>query len=281
MGMAIGFGLGKDWNFMRTEMTRRRFVLGLSGLAIAGRASRVVAQSTPVAGTPYAPEIDPATFTTTIDNPFLPLVPGMRWVYEGEADGVKQVNTVVVTSDTKQLMGVTCVAVHDTVEEGGDLTEDTIDWYAQDMDGNVWYFGEDTKELKKGKVTSTEGSWQAGKDGAQPGIALGAKPKPKDSYRQEYLAGEAEDMAKVIRLDARVSVPFGTYTDVLVTEEWTPLEPGVRERKYYAQGVGMISSKITKGGDEHFELTKFESGVATPEASRRGGEQASSTGAEL
>ena len=281
MEMAIWFGSRKDWNIMWTEMTRRRFMLGLGGLAIGGRVSRVAAQSTPVSGTPYAPVIDPAKFTTTIDNPFMPIMPGMRWVYEGEVDGTKQVNTVVVTTDTKQLMGVTCVAVHDTVEEGGDLTEDTIDWYAQDTDGNVWYFGEDTKELKKGKVTSTEGSWLAGKDSAYPGIIMEANPKPGDTYLQEYRAGEAEDMGKVVKLGAKVSVPFGKYTDVLVTEEWTPLEPGVRERKYYAQGVGMISSKITKGGDEHFELTKFESGVATPEASRRGGEQASSTGAEL
>jgi hypothetical protein len=268
MDIAIGPGSGKDRKLMWTDMTRRRFMLGVGGLAIGGQVTRAAAQSTPVAGTPYAPEIDPANFTTKIDNPFLPLMPGMRWMYEGEADGVKQVNTVVVTSDTKALMGVTCVAVHDTVEEQGDVTEDTIDWYAQDTDGNVWYFGEDTKELTKGKVTSTEGSWQAGKDGAQPGIAMQAKPKPNGSYRQEYLAGEAEDMAKVIKRGARKSVPFGTYTDVLVTEEWTPLEPGVRERKYYAQEVGMISSKITKGGDEHFELTTFESGKATPEASR-------------
>jgi hypothetical protein len=258
MEMAIEPGNGKDWKMMGPEMTRRRFMLGVGGLAIGGQVTRVGAQSTPVAGTPYAPEIDPAKFTTMIDNPYMPVVPEMRWVYEGEADGVKQVNTVVVTTDTKQLMGVTCVAVHDTVEEKGDLTEDTIDWYAQDMDGNVWYFGEDTKELKKGKVTSTEGSWQAGKDGAYPGIAMPATPKPGGAYRQEYLAGEAEDMAKVIKLGAKVSVPFGNYTDVLVTEEWTPLEPGVRERKYYAQGVGMISSKVTKGGDEHFELTEFE-----------------------
>jgi len=253
---------------MRTALTRRQVIVGLGAAALAGqvRLDRVGASATPEAGTPYAPEIDPATFTTTINNPFMPAMPGMSWVYDGESDGAKQVNKIVVTSETKVLMGVTCVGVHDTVEEEGELTEDTIDWFAQDTDGNVWYFGEDTKELENGKVTSTEGSWQAGKDGAYPGIIMEAKPTPDGPYRQEYLAGEAEDMAKVIKLDGTVSNSYGDFTDVLVTEEWSDLEPGVLERKYYVSGIGMISSEIIKGGDEHFDLTEFSSGGATPEA---------------
>jgi hypothetical protein len=253
---------------MHANMTRRQVIVGLGAAALIGevRLGKVGAAATPEAGTPYAPEIDPAKFTTTIDNPFMPAMPGMRWVYDGESDGAKQVNTIFVTAETKVLMGVTCVAVHDTVEEEGALTEDTIDWFAQDTDGNVWYFGEDTKELENGKVTSTEGSWQSGKDGAYPGIIMPAKPTPDGPYRQEYLAGEAEDMAKVIKLDGKISNSYGDFTDVLVTEEWTSLEPGVLERKYYVSGIGMVSSEIIKGGDEHFDLTTFEQGSATPEA---------------
>jgi len=253
---------------MRTALTRRQVIVGLGATALAGqvRLDRVGAAATPEAGTPYAPEIDPAKFTTTIDNPFMPLMAGMSWVYDGESEGAKQVNKVVVTSKTTELMGVTCLGVHDTVEEKGELTEDTIDWYAQDSDGNVWYFGEDTKELKNGKVTNTEGSWLAGKDGAYPGIIMPAKPTPDGPYRQEYLAGEAEDMAKVIKLDGTISNSYGDFTDVLVTEEWSDLEPDVLERKYYVSGIGMISSEIIKGGDEHFDLTTFEQGAGTPEA---------------
>ena len=115
-------------------------------------------------------------------------------------------------------------------------------------------------------MTNTEGSWLAGKDGAYPGIIMPAKPTPDGPYRQEYLAGEAEDMAKVIKLDGTISNSYGDFTDVLVTEEWSDLEPDVLERKYYVSGIGMISSEIIKGGDEHFDLTTFEQGAGTPEA---------------
>jgi hypothetical protein len=135
-------------------------------------------------------------------------------------------------------MGVECVVVNDKAWENGKLIERTYDWHAQDKEGNVWYFGEDTKEYENGKVVSTKGSWEAGVDGAKPGIIMQAHPKVGQSYRQEYYKGEAEDMAKVINLNESVTVPYGSFDHVLVTKEWTPLEPSYAEHKYYAPGVG-------------------------------------------
>ena len=169
----------------------------------------------------YTPHIDPADFTTTIDNEYFPLKPGTTFVYEGGAER----DEITVTSDTKKVMGVECVVVNDKAWENGKLIEQTYDWFAQDKEGNVWYFGEDTKEYENGKVTSTKGSWEAGVDGAKPGIIMQADPKVGDSYRQEYYEGEAEDMAKVLSLNESVTVPYGSFDDVLVTKEWTPWNP--------------------------------------------------------
>jgi hypothetical protein len=130
------------------------------------------------------------------------------------------------------------------------LRESTRDWYAQDADGNVWYFGEDTKEYEGGEVTSTAGSWEAGVDGAVPGIIMKADPKVGDVYQQEYLAGEAEDMAEVLEMDASVEVPYSSFNHVIKTKEWTPLEPGVVEEKYYAPGMGLVLTKQVEGGSE-------------------------------
>jgi hypothetical protein len=205
-------------------------------------------------------------YSARVDNKWFPLPIGATWVYRGAKDGKRARDVVTVASEVQKIDGVPAAVVHDRLYLDGRLGERTTDWYTQDSDGNVWYFGEDTKELENGKVTSTEGSWQAGQDGALPGIIMPAKPEPDGPYRQEYLAGEAEDMAKVIKLDGTVSNSYGDFTDVLVTEEWSDLEPGVLERKYYVSGIGMVSSEIIKGGDEHFDLTTFEQGSATPEA---------------
>src|SRR5215213_4944132 len=186
----------------------------------------------------YAPHIDPADFTTTIDNEFLPLKPGTTFVYEGGAER----DEMTVTSDTKKVMGVVCVVVDDRAWEGGKLIEGTYDWFAQDNEGNVWYFGEDTKEYKNGKVVSTKGSWEGGVDGAKPGIMMQADPKVGESYRQEYYPGEAMDMARVLGLNASVKVPYGSFDDVLETKEWTPLEPVLFEKKYYVRGVGPLGN---------------------------------------
>jgi hypothetical protein len=148
----------------------------------------------------YAPEIDPSNFVKEVDNPYFPLEPGTTWVYEGKTpEGTERVEDTILR-ETKRVMGVECVVLRDRVWLNGELIEDTVDWHAQDKEGNVWYFGEYTKEYENGKVVSTEGSFEAGKDGALPGIIMPADPKVGDSYRQEYYKGEAEDMAEVISL---------------------------------------------------------------------------------
>jgi hypothetical protein len=190
----------------------------------------------------YAPHINPAEFTTTIDNEYLPMKPGTTFLYEGGAER----GEMTVTHTTKKVMGVECVVVDDRAWEGGKLIERTYDWFAQDNKGTVWYFGEDTKEYEDGKVVSTKGSWEAGVDGAKPGIIMEADPKVGHSYRQEYYKGEAEDMAKVQSLSESLTVPYGSFDHVLVTKEWTPLEPSYSEHKYYARGVGQVSG----GGSE-------------------------------
>jgi len=174
---------------------------------------------------PYNPVIDPENFTTKIHNPFLPLKPGTVYTYRGVTDGGQELNTVEVTHSTRVLMGVKCVEVIDTVFfiEGA-LEELTHYWYAQDDQGNVWYFGEDSKEFANGEVVSTAGSWLAGMDGGLPGIVMEANPQVGDVYRQEYLPRVAEDMAEVIGLDGTATVPYGTFTGCVETKETTPLE---------------------------------------------------------
>jgi hypothetical protein len=204
-------------------------------------------------GAAYAPTIDPAAFVAVVDNPYLPFVAGMRWVYQGGGER----DVVEVLPETKVILGVTVTVVHDRVFSQGELTEDTFDWYAQDRAGNVWYFGERTEERSGGKVTSRAGSWQAGVNGAQPGIVMPGDPRVGDAYRQEYLAGEAEDAARVVRIGGSVTVRAGTYADVVVTEEWTRLEPDILERKTYAAGVGDVLERLVKGGKERVELVSF------------------------
>jgi hypothetical protein len=206
---------------------------------------------------PYAPVIDAARFTSVVDNPYFPLVPGTRWVLVGSGDVAGEVDTIEVLDETRTVMGVECVVVSDIVSIDGDPVEVTKDWYAQDADGNVWYFGEETAEYEGGEVVSTAGAWEAGVDGAQPGIIMPAQPRVGVTYRQEFYAGEAEDVARAIELDATVETPLRTFEDVLVTEDWTPLEPDVREEKSYAPGIGLVFERQTAGGDAAFELTEF------------------------
>ena len=209
---------------------------------------------------PYEPVIDPTNFTATVDNPYFPLAPGMRWVMEGSGKSAGEVTTTRVTAETKTIMGVVCTVVRDEVKVDGALQELTFDWYAQDTDGNVWYFGEDTAEYKNGEVSSREGAWEAGVDGAQPGIIMPADPLVDLTYRQEFLAGQAEDQATVVRLGATADTPAGSYTDVLVTEDSTPLEPNVAERKFYAPGVGLVMERQVRGGRAVNALTEFTPG---------------------
>jgi hypothetical protein len=201
--------------------------------------------------------IDPANFVSEIDNDFFPLRPGTTFVYEGTKEGLTTSDTVEVTRQTKQILGVDCTVVHDQAFEGGILVEDTLDFYAQDVLGTVWYFGEDTKELDaNGNVISTEGSWLAGVDDATPGIIMEADPKKGDKYRQEFARGVAEDVAQVTSLDESACVAYGCFSGLLLTKETTRLEPGVVEGKYYAVGVGFILGVMEKGGDERSELVR-------------------------
>jgi hypothetical protein len=202
-------------------------------------------------------DIVPGDFVDEIDNEFFPLEPGTTFIYKGESEGVPTREEVAVTRDTKEILGVTCTVVHVRSYAEGVLIEDTFDWYAQDKDGNVWYFGEDTKELdENGNVISTEGSWEAGVNGAEPGIIMEANPKKSDKYQQEFAPDVAEDMAQVIGFEDDVCVAHGCFDNVLVTKEWTPLEKGMVENKYYAKGVGFIFGVMVKGGDEQIELAR-------------------------
>jgi hypothetical protein len=210
---------------------------------------------------PYQPAIDPGSFMEVVDNPYWPLMPGSTWRYEGETDGTPEVVTVEVLSETKEIMGITCVVVRDEVTSDGETVELTFDWYAQDDEGNVWYFGEDSKEYEGGAVVGSGGSWEAGVDGAQPGIVMPAHPaEVSGTYRQEYYAGEAEDLARVIETGASVEVAFGSFDDVLVTEEWTPLEPEIKEHKSYAFGIGFVKEEVVEGGSGSVELVSYEAG---------------------
>lgn len=208
------------------------------------------------------PDASGVAFSGTVDNPYFPLVPGSRWVYEGvDEDEVERIE-VVVTADDKRVLGFDTVVVRDTVSVDGEVIEDTFDWYLQDPDGNVWYVGEDSTEYEDGAVVGTAGSWEAGVDGAEPGIIMYADPAAAigTAYYQEYYVGEAEDQARVLRVEASVTVAAGTFEDVIVIEEWNPFEKGVVEEKYYAAGVGVILEQKVKGGSERVELIEFTPG---------------------
>ena len=202
----------------------------------------------------YNPVIDPANCVSKIDNEYLPLVPGTKYTYTGETDEGTERIEVFVTHLTKDVLGVTCVVVDDKVWLDDELIEVTLDWYAQDKDGNVWYMGEDSHEYEDGKAINSEGSWEGGVDGAKPGIILMANPLVGVVYRQEYYEDEAEDMAEVISLNESVSVPIGSYENCLRTKDWNPLDMETIEEKYYAPGIGMVQEVMVKGGDERVVL---------------------------
>ena len=205
--------------------------------------------------------LDPAEFTTTIDNPYWPMAPGNRWVFrETDGEGGVQRVVVTVTDRTTTIMGIEARVVHDVVSKGSETVEDTYDWYAQDAVGNVWYLGEDTKEYENGKVASREGSWRGGVDGAKPGIIVPAQPEPGLAYREEYYEGHAEDNAAVLTLGARARVPFGVYDGMLQTRNTSPLEPDVIEEKLYARGIGPVLTIAVSGGAGREELVSFRRG---------------------
>jgi hypothetical protein len=231
-------------------------VLGLGIAAIAGASKR--GSGLPQGDDPV--NLDPANFSAKIDNRRWPMTVGSRWVYRvtDSADGSRKRDVIKVTDQTKMIAdGIEARVVSDIVTEHGKPVEVTKDWYAQDSHGNVWYFGEDTIAYEHGRPIDN-GSWEAGVDGAMPGIALPAKPKVGMTYREEYSKGEAEDQSRVIRLDAQAEVPAGHYTDVLMTEDFSPIEPEVSELKFYAKGSGQaILAVDVSGGSEREELVKY------------------------
>ena len=194
----------------------------------------------------YQPRINAADFQTQVDNPWFPLVPGTTYRYV-ERKGAERTDVVTtVTHETRTIRGVTCVVVHDLATRNGATLEDTYDWYAQDKKGNVWYFGEDTRAYDANGKYSTEGSWEAGVDGAQPGIVMPADAVAGAAYRQEYFAGHAEDMGQIVTLNESVSVPLGVFVETLRTREWSELEAG-SDKKWYARGIGFIRSEAEDG----------------------------------
>jgi len=203
--------------------------------------------------TSYDPAVVPSEFSATVDNPLYPLPVGRTWTYK---EGIQDV-VVTVLAEQKQVMGVTCTVVRDTVTANGVTIEDTWDWYAQHKDGSVWYFGEDTTEYADGKPVSKEGSWESGVDGAKPGLIIPAKPTVGMKYRQEYLACEAEDFGEVLSLNEAVTVPTGSYTGCLKTHDYTPLDPEVNEQKTYCPNVGLVLAVDVPTGEKE-ELQKME-----------------------
>jgi hypothetical protein len=192
------------------------------------------------------------------------LRPGTRWTYrEVDADG-EVLDVVVIATDTTRRVadGIEARVVRDTVRQGGQVLEDTFDWYAQDDDGNVWYLGEDTAEFEGGRITSREGSFEAGVDGAQPGIVMPADPAPGQRYRQEFLEGEAEDRGAVLSVDELVQAPVGRYDHAVLTKDTNPLEPDVSEYKLYARDVGLVLTLDVSGGSGREELLGIDQAPA-------------------
>ena len=231
--------------------------VALSALAFgAGAGAAAGAEPLPQPGDPVT--LDPAQFGGPIDNPWMPLAPGSRWVYrEIDEEGLEHRVDVTVLDTTRTILGIEATIVHDVASLDGVVEEDTFDWYAQDANGDVWYLGEATTEYEDGVPSSTAGSWEAGVAGAQPGIVALADPAVGDTYSQEYLEGEAEDAAGVLSLDEWAQVPFGTFRDVLLTREFTPLTPDVLEYKLYARGVGQVLALGVSGGASREELVEF------------------------
>jgi hypothetical protein len=202
--------------------------------------------------------IDPSRFSTVVDNPWYPLTPGTTRVYEGTSGGKPARNIVTVTNRTRRLAGVETVVVSDDGYVNGRLEERTLDYFAQDRRGSVWYFGEDTAELDAaGRVRSREGTWHAGRAGGRPGVVMEAEPVVGKKLRQEYLKGHAEDWFRVTTTSTPVTVPYGTF-DGLETREWTPLEPGVLDRKTYGRGIGELSESAIRGPQETLELVRVD-----------------------
>jgi hypothetical protein len=212
-----------------------------------------------------APKYDPAGYSPRISNPWYPLKPGVAYIYKGR-DGNRRSRDVLRPTDrVTKIAGVPCRVISDKVYLNGVLHERTLDYYTQDSDGNVWYFAEDTAELdRRGHVTSTAGTWRTGRNGAEAGIFMEANPQKGDEFRQEFYRGHAEDHYQVLTLKAEVKVPYGHFgrnklrRNVELTKEWSPLEPRVRDHKYYVRGIGTVKEETVRGGHELLKLVRIK-----------------------
>lgn len=221
--------------------------------------SALVAAFVPAAAASSAPSCPkppalPDQFVAQIDNPYLPLKPGRTWIYKGKLDGEAATDVFTVTDQIKVILGVAARVIHDQVFIHGDLVEDTEDWFAQDSDGNVWYLGEDTKELDHGQVVSTEGSWEAGVNNARAGIFMPATPQVGQTFKQEDAKNVAEDCTKIADLNASIKTPYVASNQALKTEEFSLLEPGVLDNKFYVRGIGLVREQTVLGGSDVLEL---------------------------
>jgi hypothetical protein len=233
-------------------MHRRWLMTGMAAAMLAG----TLGVSTAQAASPTARPA-PSQFVRNVDNPWFPLKPGTTFVYHGSKDSKAATDIFQATRRTKVISGVRCTVVEDTLLLNGKLEEHTIDWYAQDLTGRVWYFGERTAEYDvRGRVTSREGSWMDGVNGARAGIFMFANPKVGRSAEQEHFRGHAEDHFRVMDLSASVTVPYGTFNHALRTKEWTPLEPGIRDAKFYVHGLGEVKEVTVKGPRETLKLVQ-------------------------
>ncbi len=255
----------------RTGLGAVAALLAAVGLAACGGDEQTVTVTTgaeeaaPGAGLPQGGEpadLDPAEFTTEIDNRYWPMAVGSRWVYhETDQEGADQKVVVTVTDRTKQIAnGVEARVVRDVVTEDGEFVEVTDDWYAQDADGNIWYMGEATTEYENGKPVSTSGSFEAGVDGAEAGIIMPAEPAPGMEYRQEYYEGEAEDLGSIVAIDEQAEVPAGHFKDAVMTRDSNPLEPKILEFKFFAPDVGPVLAVSVSGGSDREELLSYTPG---------------------
>ena len=239
----------------------KRFSLTVGGIALLVVLMASVAITAEASSPALAsePTFDSAEFCHPLEitNPYMPLEPGTTFVYKGKSEGAPTRQEFVVTNQAKTILGVKARVVVDTNWEGGKLVERTEDWFAQDDAGNVWYLGEYATDYENGEVVGHEGSWEAGVDGAQPGIVMKAQPVVGETYQQENAPGIAEDRATVLSLEESICVRYGCFSNVLQTEEFTPLEPGNVEHKFYAPGIGQIMTVQVEGGEEESSLVRL------------------------
>jgi len=229
---------------------------GSSGGGTTQAATRSPTNTLPQSSEPS--NLNPADFTTEIDNPYWPMPVGARWhVHVSNPQGESLQETITVTYKTKRIAdGVTARVVHDVVYDHGKPSEITDDWYAQDREGNIWYFGENTASIQNGKK-DTSGSFEAGRNGADAGIAMAAQPAVGLTYREEYYKGHAEDRTKVLALDQQVQAPAGHFTGAILTDDTSPIEPDVSEYKLYAKGVGPVVAVSVSGESEREDLISY------------------------